>query len=278
MKNNMNFDEKQTQAANDVETIEKVLDDNTMLGNLDNKKNLINGLVNFHKKIGAIIKDQQGYGYKYAGLDTVFKSIREPLIESGLAVTQLVSGKNDLTITTILSHISGESITNNFTLSFDKLPSSKNLNFIQNLGASITYLKRYCLTSMLAISAEDDQDGVVKEKMVSKTKKFTNYEKKQNFTPSAEKVPFSDSKKKNDAIEKLNSCTTLSQLKAVFESIESDNKTPVLIAHKDKLKVKLQMKENYVSISTNASQPVKPPKVKTQFSKPVKPPTYAGYN
>ena len=235
MKDIKKNEETKTEAAN--EDLEQVINSNTAVTSLKNKNNIINALINFQKNLNPIPKDSQGYGYNYAGLDTVLKCIKEPLQKAGLAVTQLVGGENNLSITTILFHTSGEYITSNFTIDFDRLPKGKNFN--QDLGSSITYLKRYCLNGLLSICAEDDQDGntIGKKKPV--------YANKTNFNSNPVLLTSNDAfaRKEAEAIKKLTACKNMKELKVAFQGLGSQASNKAVIEHKDTMKAKFEYLE-----------------------------------
>lgn len=99
-------------------------------------------------------KTRDGHGYKYADLADVLKMVRPALSAQGLAVFQHVSG--DVLITT-LTHSSGESLTTHYPLVSD---GTARMNNIQKIGAATTYARRYALTTLLGIAADEDTDGV----------------------------------------------------------------------------------------------------------------------
>lgn len=90
---------------------------------------------------------------KYADLASVIDASREPLAVNGLSFVQ-VTGEDNLipTITTYLMHESGQWIS-----SFMKLPLPERYTS-QQLGSSMSYARRYMLSAILGIAAEDD-DG-----------------------------------------------------------------------------------------------------------------------
>ena len=91
---------------------------------------------------------------KYAPLEIVLNSVRPILSKHGLSVIQAPStDENTIVITTILIHESGEFIeTEPLKLKMDKVTA-------QGAGSSITYARRYALSSILGIASEDDNDG-----------------------------------------------------------------------------------------------------------------------
>ena len=93
------------------------------------------------------------YKSKYADLDAVWDMCRTPLSEHGLAVVQTpveIDGK--MYLETMLLHTSGESITAYLALNVKELTP-------QSVGSAITYARRYSMSAMLGISADEDDDG-----------------------------------------------------------------------------------------------------------------------
>ncbi len=89
---------------------------------------------------------------KYADLASVWEAAREPLTSHGLAVIQIPSSSGSgVTVTTVLSHKSGEWIEGELTLTPEKATP-------QGVGSAITYARRYALSAFLGIAPEDD-DG-----------------------------------------------------------------------------------------------------------------------
>jgi hypothetical protein len=235
---NTKFAEDSAEPANQSIDVEKVVDSGTVLSPFENKKNLIGALINFHTHVKSIPKDQQGYNYKYAALETILKHIKEPLINAGLAITQLISGENNLSITTILWHVSGEYISSKFTIDFDRLPKSKNFN--QELGSSMTYLKRYCLIAALGISPDEDSDGVVVESRNEFKNNSNKKWPKKTVKTAIANMEITGTNPESEAMNKLNSCKNLQELKVTFKSLGAQASNPAVIAHKDSLKLKFE--------------------------------------
>ena len=61
-----------------------------------------------------------------------------------------------VTVKTLLMHISGEFIETTAECPFENL---KGMNSPQSMGAYITYLRRYAISSLLAIASEEDTDA-----------------------------------------------------------------------------------------------------------------------
>lgn len=88
----------------------------------------------------------------YAGLAACWAAIREPLSQNGLALTQFVNtNETGVEVATQLMHVSGEFIRSELWLPVAaKTP--------QAYGSAITYARRYSLSALVGLSAEDD-DG-----------------------------------------------------------------------------------------------------------------------
>ena len=122
-------------------------------------KELSKALVEFHKKVGKVIKDAKGniptksgssYSYKYATLSNILDVVQEPLNECGLNVIQLPM--NEFELETILTHVSGEFISSRYVMK----PVQNNP---QAIGSCITYQRRYAIGAILGLNIDDDDDG-----------------------------------------------------------------------------------------------------------------------
>lgn len=119
-------------------------------------------------------KTNPHFASQYTTLSAVWEVVREPLTKNGLSVTQLPTVqitentspkqtvKGVVIVTTILMHTSGEWISSKlaqplkaeFMRSGTELPPSAH-----QIGAAITYSRRYALASMLGVASEEDDDG-----------------------------------------------------------------------------------------------------------------------
>lgn len=98
--------------------------------------------------------DNPFFKSKYADLASVTRAIRGPLTANGIAWTQLPSASADLssvTVRTILMHVSGETIE-----SIISMPVKERTP--QACGSALTYARRYALSAMVGLEADDD-DG-----------------------------------------------------------------------------------------------------------------------
>lgn len=121
-------------------------------------ENLLGAMVKAQGEFTTLPKDKEGYGYKYTDLDTVISTTKPILQKNGLGFMQMLSSleNNKSAITTRLFHVSGEWVEDITPLPDVALGKT---NAAQNLGAAITYMKRYSLCSMLGISSDEDVDG-----------------------------------------------------------------------------------------------------------------------
>jgi hypothetical protein len=94
---------------------------------------------------------------KYADLGSVIEAARPALGKNGLSFTQLVSGDaTNITLDTIIMHESGEYIGTTISL---PVGDDKGRSLAQSAGAIITYLRRYGLSAILGVYADEDTDG-----------------------------------------------------------------------------------------------------------------------
>lgn len=120
-------------------------------------KALLESLVNVQAELSTLPKDKQGYGYKYTELDTVISSIKPLFTKYKLGFMQsLTVFINKPAITTRIFNTLGEWIED--TTLLPEISVGKT-NAAQNLGAAITYMKRYALCAMLGISSDEDVDA-----------------------------------------------------------------------------------------------------------------------
>src|SRR5690554_2595087 len=106
--------------------------------------------VTYNKKVDFNTKAGRVY-YQYSTLDHLMATVREPLKNNGLAFTQLVN--ENASVTTILMHTSGEWVSGTCKIPF-KSDDPK------AVGATISYAKRYGLSAILGVCAEEDDENV----------------------------------------------------------------------------------------------------------------------
>lgn len=124
-------------------------------------KNLAVALCAAQAEMGGATKDAANpfFKSKYADLSAVVKAVKDAFATNGLSYTQFpIEDGGRIGVETILMHVSGEWVSNSFTVALSKQDA-------QGAGSAITYCRRYALQAIAGIPAEDD-DG---NKAVSRT-------------------------------------------------------------------------------------------------------------
>ena len=120
--------------------------------------NLMKAMIASAPEIRSIAKNKQAYGYKYATLDSLIDMLREVLPKHGLWFTQIPTrSEEESVLTTRVFHESGEWLEDSILMTDTELQGKA--NDTQKLGASITYFRRYVLSSIFGVSADEDVDG-----------------------------------------------------------------------------------------------------------------------
>ena len=107
-------------------------------------------------EITTVTKSKQGHNYKYATLEDIVDIVRPTLEKHGFAVSFGVNTTTDIIVTCTLMHKEGHSIETTMQLPADKTGSK---NAVQAIGSSVSYAKRYTLSSLLNIATRDDDDA-----------------------------------------------------------------------------------------------------------------------
>lgn len=112
-------------------------------------KNFIKALSDFRDECDSVEKKSNNpfFKSKYADLNTVIETIKQPMKNNGLYYFQNID--SDKLITTIM-HDSGEQLISAIDIKYGDTPQSQ--------GSAITYARRYSLVTMLGLKAVDD-DG-----------------------------------------------------------------------------------------------------------------------
>lgn len=151
---------------------------------------LIEALCGFQGELVAMPKSCEGYGYKYTDLDTIATTIRPILAKYGLGYMQPIETVDGRTVMkTRVFHKTGEFIETDLVLAAVAVSGT---NAVQQLGAGITYMRRYSLCSLLGITSEEDTDGV------EKTQERPQYQKKAPQYPKKEPATKQPAPKKQD--------------------------------------------------------------------------------
>ena len=134
-------------------------------------------------EIPAIPKNAQAYGYKYATLDDMLSAVKPVLAKHNLVLLQPLSGDG---LETIIMHESGQCVRN--VVSLPQMSENKKMNAAQAVGATITYFRRYALSSILGICNDEDTDGVVAQKAAKPAQSNESQGSFSGFKKAAEVV------------------------------------------------------------------------------------------
>jgi hypothetical protein len=141
--------------SNISQEIPKYETDPAIVSHSDAIGELLGALAKAQGKISNALKDKKNPFFKsnYADLASVWDACREPLSANGIAVIQTMEGpKQDMFLVTWLGHASGQWIKS-------KIPLMNAKQDPQSLGSAITYARRYALSAMVGVCADDDDDG-----------------------------------------------------------------------------------------------------------------------
>ena len=90
---------------------------------------------------------------RYADLASIIETVKPILLKNGLTVIQgSEADGNIVTVRTRILHVSGEWIETSLTMAAAGSDPQK-------IGSAITYARRYSISSILNIAADDDDDG-----------------------------------------------------------------------------------------------------------------------
>lgn len=103
-------------------------------------------------KAATFNKTNPHFKNKYADLAAVLDAIRKPLADNGLSVTQTTEiREGGFALVTTLRHATGQWIASEYPLPTAAKP--------QELGSALTYARRYSLSAIACIAADDDDDA-----------------------------------------------------------------------------------------------------------------------
>lgn len=103
-------------------------------------------------KNAKINRQNPHFKNRYADLASVRDAISPALTKHGIAVTQTMKvSEGAFMLETMLIHKSGQWIASDYPLPLNAKP--------QELGSALTYARRYSLSSLVNIAADDDDDA-----------------------------------------------------------------------------------------------------------------------
>lgn len=201
-------------------------------------KELFGAMIEAAPELQSISKSKQAYGYKYATLDSLIDMLRCVLPKHGLWFCQMPCRKGETSIlTTRVFHSSGEWFEDFIEMTDTELQGKA--NDTQKVGASITYYRRYALSSIFGVASDEDVDGNLNNIRQSQPQPQPKPEQKkrdpmpfllQDFTKRMESGETKDSILKSyadllktDAIKQLNDMTD-TEKSALANAIYKQNK------------------------------------------------------
>ena len=187
-------------------------------------KGLLESLVKAQAEFTTLPKDKSGYGYKYTDLDTVITYVRPVLARYSLgflqSLTTIDGGKN--AITTRLFSSTGEYLED--TIALPDVQVGKT-NAAQNMGAAITYMKRYALCAVLGISSDEDVDAAEPHKEQSAPRVQT----KPNTKPQEQKPQQQASANNSKSYKPAGGVDTKEQFENIKNLLKTVDKNGALI-------------------------------------------------
>lgn len=103
-------------------------------------------------KAAAFNRINPHFKNKYADLASVIDAIRDPLASNGLSFTQTTEiREGGFVLVTTLRHSSGQWVASEYPLPIAAKP--------QELGSALTYARRYSLSAIACIAADEDDDA-----------------------------------------------------------------------------------------------------------------------
>lgn len=108
-----------------------------------------------NREVTITTKSGHSYKFRYADLEEILTKTRPALSANGLAMIQTVEhGQQGPLLTCKLMHAGGGMITSEVLI-----PSARDMAADPKaFGAAITYFRRYMVTAMLGVAADDDLD------------------------------------------------------------------------------------------------------------------------
>jgi ERF superfamily len=146
-------------------------------------------------------------GSRYATLKDVIDAWRPVAAPNGLSVLQTTDvDEGKIYLHTQISHSSGEWVRSTY-------PVTPRDNSPQAVGSAITYARRYHLSTMCLIAADDDDDGNAAQGIAPKTEKKAEPKPEKKEEVKDERTPI---QKGQSILERVKSSTTEASLEAII--------------------------------------------------------------
>jgi hypothetical protein len=125
-------------------------------------------------------------GYNYADIADVISAIAPVLSKHGIAYIQpTVLTDNGMLVCTRIMHKSGQWIESDY-------PVSGITGDHQKMGGALTYARRYSLSTMIGVAAEEDVDGECAADMPPPRRKIEEQKSATIASKSEDHIPFND--------------------------------------------------------------------------------------
>ena len=154
---------------------------------------LFAALAKFQDSITSVKKSKQGHGYMFAPLDAILDMARPRLAKQDLYIGQFM---DDLSLTTIIGHTSGQWIRSSFLMQdvierFSNHEANRKggMNPAQALGATIMYCRRYTIQPALGIATDEDTDAASTGQEAPRKAKATTKKPKPKPQPKRQEAP-----------------------------------------------------------------------------------------
>lgn len=185
---------------------------------------LSKALTAFQKAAPPIEKDKEAkigsYSYKYADLASIWNKIRGVLADNGLSVVQSPSSfQGEQSLTTMVAHESGQYVED--TMSLKVVQETP-----QGQGSAITYARRYALSAMLGLVADDDNDAR-DHKGLSSVQKKKLFDTAKKVMPELGEDPLSMVRFLSEVVGKHPSRLTEEEYEDAIQAIETFTKVQV---------------------------------------------------
>lgn len=135
----------------------------------DSIKNLSPAIVKAMPMVKTALKDSTNpfFKSKYADLGSVWDAIRDALTTNGLAIIQMPDcvGEAPALTTTLIHGPSGEWISATYPLMVTDKECTP-----QGYGSALTYARRYGLSAVMGVIADEDDDGNAASKRAAPSK------------------------------------------------------------------------------------------------------------
>lgn len=145
-------------------------------------ENIAKAVVTAQSKLHNLGKNAQGHNYQYLTLDKLIDETRGILAECGLAIVQPMAAIGETpAVKTILIHESGEMIEGVYPIA---KAGMRQCNDAQQMGAAVTYARRYGLAAMLNIAQADDDGACIPSQQTQLEEQARDlWEVKKNSVP-----------------------------------------------------------------------------------------------